>query len=170
MAYLLDTDVVIDVLRGRASPTLRRKMTEEAGRLAITTVTLSELVYGAAQSTDPARNRRAIREFTPFVVVLDLDADAAEHAGEIRASLATTGTPIDGYDLLIAGVARLEASPHRPGSRAVRRRALGRCPRCWGNAQGGGWSGPVGSRQSRRGSSRLRAPPAELVAPRGPGW
>lgn len=106
VAYLLDTDVVIDVLRGRASPTLRRRMTEEAGRLAITTVTLSELVYGAERSADPARNRRAIREFTPFVVVLDLDADSAEHAGEIRASLATTGTPIGGYDLLIAGVAR----------------------------------------------------------------
>ena len=38
--------------------------------------------------------------------MLPFDASAAQHAGEIRARLSTAGTPIGGYDVLIAGHAR----------------------------------------------------------------
>lgn len=102
---LLDTNVVIDVLRG-ASPRLRDQMSRHDGEMAISTVTIAELAYGAARSSDPDRNRAAVDGFIPFVDVLDLDARAAEHAGHIRADLASAGTPIGGYDLLIAGLAR----------------------------------------------------------------
>jgi tRNA(fMet)-specific endonuclease VapC len=38
--------------------------------------------------------------------VLSFDREDARHAGEIRAMLSAQGTPIGGYDLLIAGQAR----------------------------------------------------------------
>jgi tRNA(fMet)-specific endonuclease VapC len=39
-------------------------------------------------------------------VVLEFDQEDARQAGEIRAALAATGTPIGPYDVLIAGQAR----------------------------------------------------------------
>lgn len=103
--FLLDTNVVIEVLRG-APADLRTAMRRHSGEMAISTITISELAYGAARSSDPDRNRAAVDGFIPFVDVLDLDARAAEHAGHIRADLAGAGTPIGGYDLLISGLAR----------------------------------------------------------------
>jgi tRNA(fMet)-specific endonuclease VapC len=38
--------------------------------------------------------------------VVEFDHDDARHAGEIRAQLASKGTPIGPYDVLIAGQAR----------------------------------------------------------------
>lgn len=104
--FLLDTNVVIEVLRGAATAHLREQMSQHSGELAVSTVTVAELAFGAARSSDPERNRAAVDGFIPFVDVLDLDVPAAEHAGEIRAELVRRGTPIGGYDVLIAGLAR----------------------------------------------------------------
>jgi len=38
--------------------------------------------------------------------ILDFDKEDSRHAGEIRALLASRGTPIGPYDLLIAGQAK----------------------------------------------------------------
>ena len=44
--------------------------------------------------------------FTARLDVLDYNALAAEHTGQLRAELAKTGTPIGPYDQMIAGHAR----------------------------------------------------------------
>lgn len=103
MTHLLDTDVCIEILRGRdpdAQARLRRM-----GRVHVCAVTLAELSYGAARSQSPERNQEAVDALAAAVEVLDLDAAAARDSGRIRAELAALGTPIGGYDLLIAGVA-----------------------------------------------------------------
>ncbi|RYE73654.1 MAG: type II toxin-antitoxin system VapC family toxin [Myxococcales bacterium] len=103
-SHLLDTDVCIDVLRGRddALEAQIRALTD----VTICSVTVAELEYGAARSSDPDGNRRAVERLLAAVDVIALDKDGARHAGEIRAGLTRRGTPIGGYDLLIAGVAR----------------------------------------------------------------
>jgi tRNA(fMet)-specific endonuclease VapC len=101
---LLDTDVCIDVLRTR-DPAIRGRL-RAMGSIAISSITLAELVYGAAHSRDPRRNRDEVRRFADATDVLEFDTSAAWHAGEIRHALAAAGTPIGGYDLLIAGHAR----------------------------------------------------------------
>jgi tRNA(fMet)-specific endonuclease VapC len=103
--FVLDTDVVIDVLRARSAAMLTR-FTEHADGVAISAVTMSELCYGAAHSASPASNRAAVDEFASFLDVLPFDAAAAAHAGEIRAELVAAGMAIGGYDVLIAGHAR----------------------------------------------------------------
>jgi tRNA(fMet)-specific endonuclease VapC len=103
--YVLDTDVVIDVLRSR-SPVLLRRFSEHDDALAVSAVTVAELHFGAARSSSPSSNRAAVDEFLAFLDVLPFDVDAAAHAGEIRGALTTAGTPIGGYDVLIAGHAR----------------------------------------------------------------
>jgi len=103
--FLLDTNIVIFALRNR-TPALRDRLSSHYGRLAVSTVTVAELSFGAERSQDPARNRRAVEEFLPLVDVLSFSAAAAEHSGEIRAALARLGRPIGAYDVLIAGHAR----------------------------------------------------------------
>lgn len=103
--YLLDTNIVIFALR-RGAPELRDRLARESARLATSTITAMELEYGAAKSSDAARNRAATSRMLALVEILPFDRRAAEHAGEIRADLARQGTPIGGYDVLIAGAAR----------------------------------------------------------------
>lgn len=103
--FLLDTNIVVFALRRSPGP-LRERLRQESGRLAASSVTVSELAYGAERSADPVSSRLDVEQFLALVTVLPFDAAAAQHAGEIRAHLATAGTPIGGYDVLIAGHAR----------------------------------------------------------------
>ena len=104
MTHLLDTDVCITVLRGRD----RRAQTRlrEMPGTAVSAITVAELAYGAARSRAPDTNRAEVRGLTAALRVIELDVEAAWHAGQIRADLAQRGIPIGGYDVLIAGVAR----------------------------------------------------------------
>ena len=52
------------------------------------------------------RNLDAVEGLLARLDLLDFDISAAEHAGEIRATLARPGTPIGPYDTMIAGHAR----------------------------------------------------------------
>ena len=103
--FLLDTNIVVFALRRHPGP-LRERLLEASGRLAVSSITVSELAYGTERSADRPANRRAVEQFLALTSVLPFDAAAAEHAGEIRATLATAGIPIGGYDVLIAGHAR----------------------------------------------------------------
>jgi tRNA(fMet)-specific endonuclease VapC len=102
---MLDTNVCIRVLRDRPVY-LRPRFEAEAETLCISTVTLAELLHGAAQSDRPAENRRQVGRFTERLTVLPFDSRAAEHAGDVRAELERVGKPIGPYGILIAGHAR----------------------------------------------------------------
>ena len=65
-----------------------------------------ELLYGAHKSQSVRRNLDAVEGLLARLDVLDFDVSAAEHAGEIRATLARSGMPIGPYDIMIAGHAR----------------------------------------------------------------
>lgn len=101
---MLDTDVCIDVLRSRDSNAQGRL--RGMGGLAVASVTVAELAYGAARSQQPKRDRAEVARLVEAMEVVDLGAEAAWQAGEIRAELAAVGTSIGGYDLLIAATAR----------------------------------------------------------------
>ena len=105
LRYLLDTNIAIFVLRNRSAQ-LQARFVEARGELAISSVSVAELAYGAEKSERPTENRRAVEEFLALLDVLDFDSAAASHSGQIRVSLASAGTPIGGYDVLIAGHAR----------------------------------------------------------------
>lgn len=105
LKYLLDTNLCIRVLRDRPQG-LRERFNAEASSLSISSVVLYELLFGAAKSARPVENRHAVETFAARLEVLDFDADAAAHAGEIRAELERQGRSIGSYDLLIAGHAR----------------------------------------------------------------
>jgi tRNA(fMet)-specific endonuclease VapC len=105
LRYLLDTNTVIFVLKNKPD-SMRQRFNEHTGRLAISSVVLSELVYGAENSARPEDNLRNIEGFIARLEVLPFDTDAAYHTGQIRAQLRKAGTPIGPYDCMIAGHAR----------------------------------------------------------------
>jgi|ERR1700712_5119805 tRNA(fMet)-specific endonuclease VapC len=102
---MLDTNLCIRVLRDRP-PGLRPRFNAEAETLCISTITLTELLHGAARSAKPVENRREVERMAARLAVLDFDSRAAAHAGEIYAELGRRGELIGPYDILIAGHAR----------------------------------------------------------------
>lgn len=105
LRYMLDTNVCIRVLRDRPQ-SVRARFNAEAEGLCISTIVLTELLHGAAKSARPVENRSEVERFANRLAVLPFDADAAAHAGDIRATLEREGRVIGGYDVLIAGHAR----------------------------------------------------------------
>lgn len=105
LRYMLDTNLCIRVLRDRPE-TIRARFNAEADGMSISMIVLTELLHGAAKSARPIENRREVERFASRLEVLAFDADAAAHAGNIRAVLEREGRQIGGYDVLIAGHAR----------------------------------------------------------------
>lgn len=105
LKYMLDTNIVIYVIKNRPQEARERFMRHQ-GRLACSSVTVMELVYGAEKSARPERNLRDVEGFMARLDVLSYDEAAAVQTGQIRAELARQGKPIGPYDLMLAGQAR----------------------------------------------------------------
>ena len=88
-------------------PAIREKFRQfEVGELAISSITESELRYGAEKSLDPQKNHHQLDLFFLSLPVLPYGSDCAQHYGEIRKHLESEGNPIGSMDLLIAAHAR----------------------------------------------------------------
>ena len=81
---------------------------ENAGRMAISAITLSELFHGAEKSAKVAQNLAVVEEFASLLEVLPYTAKASQHYGAVRAALEKAGRPIGVNDLHIAAHARSE--------------------------------------------------------------
>jgi tRNA(fMet)-specific endonuclease VapC len=128
---MLDTNLCIRVLRDRPEK-LRQRFNEEAEGLSLSTIVLSDLLYGAAKSARPDLNRREVERFAARLDVLPFDADAAGHAADIRAGLERRGQMIGGHDLLIAGHARSRGLVIVTGNLGEFRRVEGLRSEDWG--------------------------------------
>lgn len=107
LKYLLDTNIVIYVIKQRPRIALDR-FNREHGHMAVSSITLAELIHGAEKSNDPSRNLAAVEDFCSRLVVLAYGDKAAWHYGSIRAALEKMGMTIGVNDLHIAGHARSE--------------------------------------------------------------
>lgn len=104
MRYLLDTNVVCDLVRhpqGRIAERIR-----EVGEDQVCTsiVVAAALRYGAAKKGSP-RLTGQLQTVLAGLSILALDAPADEAYGSLRARLEKAGTPIGANDLLIAAQA-----------------------------------------------------------------
>lgn len=105
--YLLDTNIVIYVIKRRPEA-VRERFNKEHGHMAVSSITLAELIHGAEKSSDPARNLAVVEDFFSRLSVLPYGEKAAWHYGAIRAGLEKAGTIIGVNDLHIAAHARSE--------------------------------------------------------------
>jgi tRNA(fMet)-specific endonuclease VapC len=105
MKYLLDTNVCVDYLSGRYPGVVRRVHDSAPADLALSSVVVAELRYGADRSGRPRANHARVDVLVAEVPPLEFDHDAADAYGRLRAGLEAAGAPIGPNDMLIAAQA-----------------------------------------------------------------
>lgn len=105
--FLFDTDVITNILKKSPSGILLKKL---AGlprtKQYISTITVSEIVYGAVKSNRPEYHLNNLEHLLlPSVNLVGFDTKAACVCGRLRAELEKKGQLLDLADLEIAGIA-----------------------------------------------------------------
>ena len=106
MAYLLDTNICIYLTKNQPARVKEKFLSIDKKLIFISSITVAELEYGVEKSAYLKKNEEALREFLSEITIINFDAPAAAHYGNIRASLEKQGTPIGSNDLLIAAIAK----------------------------------------------------------------
>jgi len=104
--WLLDTNVCIDVLRGREDVVAQmRKCSPDD--LGISVVTGFELIQGVWRAPEEFREEegRKVAAFLAKIRQVNFDYLSAHRAGEINAVLLNRGTPVSVTDVFIAATA-----------------------------------------------------------------
>jgi len=106
VSVCLDTNILIDTLRGDEETVGRMREIESTGSiLSTTTINAFELFYGAEKTERKERNRDAVAKLLDRLLVYEFTGKAAERAGEIAAHLEADGRSIDFRDVLIGATA-----------------------------------------------------------------
>ena len=101
----VDSDVLIDHLRGDADATRRLEVLEAEGPLSTTAINAFELYYGANKTRKREENTRAVGRLLGRLLLLDVGVRAAEKAGEVAAQLEAEGASPGFRDILIGATA-----------------------------------------------------------------
>jgi tRNA(fMet)-specific endonuclease VapC len=105
---MLDTNTCIGLLRGGTARVASRMQEHEIDEIAISSITLAELQYGAAKSARPVHHATLLVEFCAPLAILPFDDRAGHTYGRVRTELDRAGTPIGPLDTLIAAHALAE--------------------------------------------------------------
>jgi tRNA(fMet)-specific endonuclease VapC len=106
LIYLLDTNACIAFINGRPDKVRRHfeRENSDGATVATSSVVVFELWYGVGKSQRREINARRLTTFLSGPLdVFEFDDEDARAAGEVRATLEASGTPIGAYDVLIAG-------------------------------------------------------------------
>ena len=101
--YLLDTNICAYLMRGSYSSLNRKVLSIPPSELAISSVTLFELEYGAAKANWGSKRLEDLHFFLSAFQVIPFTEYDAVVTGRIRAELVKAGQPIGSYDIQIAG-------------------------------------------------------------------
>ncbi len=102
MVFMLDTNICIYIIKRKPSHVLDRFKKTEISEISISSITLSELLYGVSKSSKPEQNLMALTQFVAPLEILPYGDDAAKYYGDLRAHLEKQGNPIGSLDMLIA--------------------------------------------------------------------
>jgi tRNA(fMet)-specific endonuclease VapC len=121
--FLLDTDAASRLMRAeRSAIGNMRKSGAEA--IAISSVTIAELVYGARLREDNPSLMSALRAFLARVVVHPWDEAAAESHGRIRILAKRRGRSAGVFDIMIAAHADALGATLVTNDAAIKRLAI----------------------------------------------
>ncbi|MDA0745720.1 MAG: type II toxin-antitoxin system VapC family toxin [bacterium] len=102
MRYLLDTNMCIYLIKRKPVSVVRRLQEVGVSEVGISSITLSELLYGVEKSERRTQNHLALAAFVTPLEIVVYDGSAAGEYGKIRSLLERQGEPIGALDLLIA--------------------------------------------------------------------
>ena len=104
MRCLLDTNVCVRHLNGRAPAVTRRLALVDDEDAAVCSVVKAEMFYGAMKSSSAVRTLAAQLVFLSRFLSLPFDGRAADVYGRIRAQLEAQDISIGPNDLMIAAI------------------------------------------------------------------
>ncbi len=105
MSYLLDTCVIIDIIKGDAN-TIQIMKSKSPDQVMISSISEFELRYGLAQASKlKSRSKSIVEAILSEISILNFGSKEATRAAEIRNTLRIQGKPIGPYDVLIAATA-----------------------------------------------------------------
>lgn len=104
MRYLIDTNIIIYRLKnlGNVNDNFLKNKDED---MAVSVISYGELVFGAKKSKFVEKNLKTVNSIKEIFPLVDVNCDAMDVFGEIKACVQKNGMPIDDMDLLIAATA-----------------------------------------------------------------
>ena len=103
--YYLDSDVCINLLRGKLPGTYERMRATDPALFGIPAIVEAELLTGAQKSDHPRKNRLLLERFLAPFASISFDSGCAAAYGRLRAKLEAAGQRIGPNDMLIAATA-----------------------------------------------------------------
>ena len=105
MAVLIDTDMLVDLERGVANPTVEQRIGSE--NRAISVITVSELLFGVHRAKGAQRSRRGafVEHLLAELQAIPITETVARVHADVWARLAARGHLIGAHDLWIAATA-----------------------------------------------------------------
>ncbi len=128
--YMLDTNTVIDYLRGRGQ-VAARLLAVRPDVVGVSALVAYELHAGCERLPASSRQRSAVESFLSCVTVHPFGPDEARHAARVSARLATAGTPIGPLDTLLAGAALAQGAILVTRNTREYARVEGLVTECW---------------------------------------
>lgn len=102
--YLLDTDVIIDHLRGK------KEIPEEIAtqKIGMSIISYGELLFGVEKSINPPKTYQIITDFINAfsLEIVNLNKDSIGEFAKLKTRLEKSGKRLDDFDLLIAATAK----------------------------------------------------------------
>ena len=102
MVFMLDTNICIYIIKKKPTRVLDRFKKVEISEITISSITLSELLYGVSKSSKPEQNLMALTQFVAPLEILPYSDEAAKYYGDLRAHMEKQGNPIGSLVMLIA--------------------------------------------------------------------
>ena len=104
MPYLIDTDIIINSIKGN------KKVNQRIGEYAaipkaISIITFGELLYGAKKSIQRDKNTSIIYRLAEIFPIVGITRSTIEAFTEVKMALDIKGERIEDFDLLIAATA-----------------------------------------------------------------
>ena len=105
--YCLDTNIIVNYLRGNEKTISKLNEVPENIEVFITPLTLCELFRGAYLSSNSEEKVKQIKEFSESFTVLDFNEKICIEYGKEYAKLCKLGKLIENIDLMIACFAKV---------------------------------------------------------------
>lgn len=102
MKFLIDTNICIYIMNNHPPEVLKKFKSIGVGKVGISSITVSELHYGACKSSHIEKNIKRLDEFLSPFEILSYDENASRYYGKIRSQLEKQGNIIGPLDMLIA--------------------------------------------------------------------
>ncbi|MCL2130824.1 MAG: type II toxin-antitoxin system VapC family toxin [Treponema sp.] len=103
--YLLDTNICIYIINKHSTKIIKKINSLNPQEIAVSSITVAEMEYGASKSKNREMNRSALKRFLSSFNIINFDTRDAEIYGIIRAELERNGNIIGPYDMQLVAQA-----------------------------------------------------------------